>query len=94
MQVACSARVLYHIETSGSATLVRLEWDAPPPEQHREAFELAIQEAMAEWEFQPAMRVRGKKLPDGSTVPETRLVPKASYAVIRFRVVEGRGVVE
>lgn len=94
MEVACVARILYHIETTGSATLIRLEWEAPPPDQHREAFETSIEEALSRWEFKPAMKIRGKKLPDGSTVADQRLIPKASYAIIRFRVEDGRGIVE
>lgn len=93
-RVACAAQLLYHIQTDGSATLVRLNWDPAPPPGHEEAFESAIRDAVATWEFVPAYQLRFKELPDGSPSFEKRLIPKARRAVIRFRVEAGQPIVE
>ena len=92
--VACSARLLYHIQTDGSATLVRLAWDSSPPQEHLEAFESAIRAAVATWEFKPAMQLRLKTLADGSARFDKRVIPKAGHAIIRFRVDEGKAVID
>lgn len=93
-EVACSAKLLYHIQTDGSAWLVRLEWAVPPPQDHRDSFEEALSEAVAEWRFTPARELAPKKMPDGSIEPEPRPIPTAVNAIIRFRMEEGKPVVE
>jgi hypothetical protein len=92
--VACTAELLYHIETDGSATLVRLTWDLPPPADHVDAFESAINDAVAAWEFVPGFQLRFKERADGTMSYEKHLIPKARRAAIRFRVEGGKGVVE
>jgi len=93
-EVHCTARLLYHIEVDGTASLVRLEWDPAPAAEYREAFEKAIREAVATWSYTAARRYRWKKNPDGSLEFEERAIPTARRAIIRFRVEKGRGVVE
>ncbi len=93
-EVSCSARLLYHVERDGSATLVRLEWEAAPPDEHLKAFEAAIRTATATWEFVPARKVVPVAQPDGSIEPEMQPVAEARRAIIRFRVEGGKGVVE
>jgi hypothetical protein len=92
--VACTARFLYHIETDGSATVVRLEWDLAPPPHHVETFESAIRDAVATWRFVPAFQLVYKETSDGKKGFEKPLIPKAGRALIRFRVEDGRGIVE
>jgi len=92
--IACVAQLLYHIETDGTAKLVRLEWEDPPPPEHLTEFEETIRAAVSEWAYIPAIRLVPTKMPDGSTVTERRPVPKARHAVVRFRVVNGEGVAE
>jgi len=92
--VACTAELLYHIETDDSATLVRLTWDLPPPSDHLDAFETAINDAVATWEFAPGYQLRLVERADGTMSYEKRPIPKARRAVIRFRVEGGKGVVE
>ena len=93
-EVKCTARLLYHIQTDGSATLVRLEWEVPPPPEHLTRFEEKIQEAVASWEFIPAKKWVPTKMHDGSTTTVPHPIPKAERAVVRFRVEDGAGVVE
>ena len=93
-RVACTARLLYHIQTDGSVTIVRLVWDPAPPQDHVEAFESAIRDAAATWEYMPAYRLRHKERDDGTAGFEKQLIPKARRAVIRFRVEGGQAVVE
>ncbi len=93
-EVTCTARLLYHIQTDGSATLVLLEWDVPPPDEHLKAFEKAIKEAVGGWEFTPARRYVSTKMPDTSIRLVPKTIPKAGRALIRFRVEKGRAVVE
>jgi len=93
-EVTCVGRILYHVEVDGSATLVRLNWDVAPPDRFMAAFELAIRAAIDDWEFRPAVQVTPEKHPDGTVTPQNKFVPKARYAVIRFRVEQGQGVVE
>ena len=45
-EVVCAARLLYHILKDGSVTLVRLEWDEPPPSEYQAVFEESIQNAI------------------------------------------------
>jgi len=92
--VECTATVLYHIETDGSARLVRLEWELEPPAEHVAAFEDAIRTAVGSWLFEPAKRYRFKEVADGSFRYDEQVIPKAARAIVRFRVVAGRGVVE
>lgn len=92
-EVACSAEVLYHIETDGGARLVRLEWEIAPPDEHRAVFETAIRDAIAGWRFVPAKRIRRDFDADGKLHWEEQPIPKAKRALIDFRVVEGRGTV-
>ena len=92
--VACTARLLYHIETDGSASLVRLEWDEPPPPEHTDAFVSAIDAAMARWEFEPGRRWIKRTQPDGTSKREMQLIPKSGRALIRFRVDDGKPVVD
>ena len=91
---ACIARVLYHVEPDGSATLVHLEWDVPPGDAFTKLFEASIRDAIAGWEFSPAHRIITTEFPDGSRDSEAIPIKYADRAVIRFRVLEGRGVVE
>jgi hypothetical protein len=93
-EVSCAARLLYHVESDGSASLVRLEWEKAPPEKFLATFDAAIRAAVAAWEFEPAQRVEPEKLPNGAIEPKMTPVPSAHRALIRFRVVDGRGVVE
>ena len=90
--VACVARILYHVEISGQATLVRLEWDDPPPAEYVTEFEEAIRTAISQWSFIPAVRIVSKTQDDGSIVRTP--VPKAQHALIRFRVEDGKAIVE
>jgi hypothetical protein len=92
--VTCTAELLYHIETNGSATLVRLTWNLPPPSDHRDAFESAINDAVTTWEFTPGYQLILVERADGTMRYEKRLIPKARRAMIRFRVEGGKGVVE
>jgi hypothetical protein len=92
--VACVARILYHVETSGRATLVRLEWAEPPPTQHLEAFEESIRNAVSEWTFHPAVRIEREQRADGSIEGVTTSQPKALHAFVRFRVEDGKAIVE
>jgi hypothetical protein len=93
-EIACVAELLYHVEIDGTARLVRLEWQEPPPDEHLPEFEDTIRIAVADWEYTPALRLVPQKLPDGSTRIDHQPVPKARHAVVRFRVVNGKGVVE
>jgi len=92
--VACEARILYHVDTSGKATLVRLEWKEPPPTDQLTIFEEAIRTAVSEWTFHPAFRIVPKTQDDGSIEPVQTPLPKASHAFIRFRVEDGQAIVE
>jgi len=92
--VSCVARILYHVETSGRATLVRLEWVEPPPAEHVAAFEDAVRTSVSRWRFESAVRVVPEKLADGSIEPRRTPVPTAQHAFISFRVEDGRAVVE
>ena len=91
---ACAARILYHVEEDGSATLVRLEWDQAPDTSYLKLFEGTIRDAIAGWEFSPAHRLTIYENQDG--VMESKAIPikYADRVIIRFRVVDGRGVVE
>jgi hypothetical protein len=93
-EIACSARLLYHILRDGSAKLVRLEWEAPPPPEYETAFEEEILQAMASWRYTPARKMVPVKHEDGSTELVLEPVPKAERAIVRFRVEQGRGIVE
>ncbi len=93
-EVACTARLLYHVETNGSARLVRLEWDLRPPEGHVASFESAIRDAVARWEFVPAVRFTRKEQPGKPTRYEKHVIPKAGRVLIRFRIADGKAVVE
>jgi len=93
-EIACTARLLYHVEASGAVKLVRLEWDVPPPPHHLAAFEASISEAISHWDYTPAVRIGVMKQPDGSVKSTYTTIPKAQHSLIRFRVVEGRGVVD
>lgn len=93
-EVSCVARILYHTETDGTSSLVRLDWETAPPEVHREAFATAIREAVASWVFKPAVRVVPTTLPDGAVEPSREPVRHAGRAVIRFRVESGVPIVE
>ena len=92
--IACTARLLYHIETGGNASLVRLQWDDPPPPEHTNAFAASIESAMATWEFEPARRWILRTQPDGTEKREMQVIPKSGRALIRFRVDNGRPVVD
>ena len=92
--VACVARVLYHVETTGQATLVRLEWDQPPPSKYLGEFEQAIEAAVLKWSYAPAVEIVGEKQDDGSVELVRTPVPSAQRAFIRFRVENGKAVVE
>jgi len=92
--VDCRAELLYHIETDGSATLVRLEWNPPPPAGHVAGFEASIRDAVATWRFEPAYQLRLKERADGGMTYEKRLIPKARRVAVRFRVEDGKAVVE
>lgn len=93
-EVACVARLLYHILKDGSVTLVRLEWDEPPPPEHLAAFEAQIREAMLGWRFIPSRKWVRTTLENGSIRAIPQAIPKAERAIVRFRVGRGRGVVE
>jgi len=92
--VSCTARLLYHIQTDGSAELVSLEWELAPPGEHREAFEPAILAAVGTWEFAPAYQLRLRIQPDESAHFEKRPIPKAAHALVRFQVEDGQPVVQ
>lgn len=92
--VACTARILYHVEVSGRATLIRLEWDVPPPPVHLGAFEKAITDAVAGWAFNAAFRIIPETRDDGSIEPRHQPIPQAQHALVRFRVEDGQAVVE
>ena len=93
-RVACVARILYHVDTAGRATLVRLEWVEPPPAEHVRAFEEALRTALSDWRFEPAVRVVPEKRSDGSIEPLQTPVPAAQHAFVRFRVENGQAIVE
>lgn len=94
-RIACTVQLLYHIQTDGSATVARLEWNPGPPQIHVEAFESAIRDAVGNWEFIPAYQMRSKRGADGNVTSfEKHLIPKARDAVIRFRVEDGKAIVE
>ena len=93
-EVACTARLLYHILRDGSVTLVRLEWDEPPPPEHQASFEEKIREAILSWRFIPAKKWVPTRFEDGSITPVPQPIPIAERAIVRFRVEEGQGVVE
>ena len=93
-RVTCAARLLYHIETDGTASVARIDWDVAPPEPHAPAFEATIHDAVATWRFQPAFQQVFRELPDGSYRFEKKPIPKAVTAVIRFRVVDGVPIVD
>lgn len=93
-EISCTARLLYHILKDGSSKLVRLEWDESPPDNYREAFEDAIQQAVSTWKFTPANRVVPKGMPDGRVTYLLKAVPYAGRAIIRFYVYKGKGIVE
>ena len=93
-EVACVARLLYHILRDGSVKLVRLEWDEPPPAGHRGSFEESIRKAILGWRFIPAIKWVPTRMEDGSTKTVPQAIPKAERAIVRFSVEEGRGVVE
>ena len=90
----CMARILYHIEVDGSATLVRLEWDPAPGDGFLKLFEDSIREAITGWEFSPSHRLVPTEQPDGSIEPKAVPIKSADRVIIRFSVIEGRGVVE
>lgn len=92
-RVACRASILYHVQTDGSARLVRLEWEAAPPESYRGAFESAIRAAVETWRFEPAYQLVFTERPEGP-VYEKRRVPHAAGARLRFRVEDGKPVVD
>jgi len=92
--VACTARILYHVEVSGQATLVRVEWDVAPPSIHLGAFENSIADAVASWSFTAADRIIPEMQEDGSIESQIQPVPQAQHALIRFRVEDGKAVVE
>jgi hypothetical protein len=89
-----TARILYHIEVDGSATLVRLEWDPAPDNDYIKLFEGSIQTAMAGWEFAPAHRIMTTEHPDGSIDSKAVPIKSADRVIIRFQVIDGKGVVE
>jgi hypothetical protein len=89
-----TARILYHIEVDGSATLVRLEWDPGPDDDYLKLFEDSIQTAMAGWEFAPAHRIMTTEHPDGSIDSNAVPIKSADRVIIRFQVIDGKGVVE
>jgi len=93
-EVACAARLLYHILTDGSVALVRLEWEEPPPLEVQAAFEESIQEAIAGWRYNPGRKWIPTKLEDGSTTTVPQSIPKAERALVTFRVEGGQGIVE
>jgi len=93
-EIACAAKLLYHIQKDGSVTLVRLEWDEPPPSRFEESFEEEIRTAMLAWRFIPAKKLVPTTLEDGSIDLVPHPIPKAERAIVRFRVQEGRGIVE
>ncbi len=92
--MACTARILYHVEVSGQATLIRLEWDVAPPPGHLEAFEDSITDAVDGWEFTAAFRIIREARDDGSIEPRIQPIPQAQHALVRFRVEDGKAVVE
>lgn len=93
-EVACTARLLYHILEDGTVRLVRLEWDEPPPTEHRASFEEKIREAILGWRFIPAKKWIPTSLDDGSRTTVPQPIPKAERAIVRFRVEDGQGIVE
>jgi hypothetical protein len=93
-EIGCTARLLYHVEKDGSPSLVRLEWEVTPPDQFLETFDATVRTAVEAWEFKPAYKIVPVELPDGAIEPEIIQVPSAHRALIRFRVIDGRGVVE
>ncbi|ANM30377.1 hypothetical protein ABI59_13555 [Acidobacteria bacterium Mor1] len=93
-QVDCTAELLFHILTDGTAKVVRLEWNPAPPEQHKEAFEQAIHTAVADWEFVPGFRWIRRTDDDGQVRVEKQDIPKGRTVRIRFRVEGGKAVVE
>jgi hypothetical protein len=92
--IACSAKLLYHILEDGSASLVRLEWETPPPPEHESAFVEQIRTAMLDWEFIPATKWVRKEREDGTIRLSPQAIPKAERAIVRFRVEGGHGIVE
>ncbi len=93
-QVDCTAELLFHILTDGTAKVVRLNWNPAPPEEHREAFDQAIRTAVAGWEFVPAFRWIRRTDDDGQVRVEKQDIPKGRNVRIRFRVEGGKAVVE
>ena len=91
---ACTARILFHVEVDGSVTPVRLEWEHPPDADFLKLFESSIRDAMAGWEYSPAHRIITTEQPDGSIEPKAIPIKAADRVIIRFRVVDGLGVVE
>ena len=92
--VSCAATLLYHIQKDGSVSLVRLGWDDPPPPEYEDRFEGEIRTAMLEWRFIPAKKWVPTELEDGSIDLVPHPIPKAERAIVRFRVEQGRGIVE
>ena len=92
--MACVAKILYHVEMSGQANLVRMDWEEPPPIEHLVEFEEAIRRAVSEWEFEPAIRIVPETQDDGSIEPVVTPLPQALHAFIRFRVENGTPIVE
>ena len=93
-QVSCEIRLMYHVETDGSAAAVRFNWVLRPPDTYLKAFEAAILEAISEWKFKPAIRHLTRQMPDGSVDTETQAVTRSKWIIIRFQVVDGQGVTE
>ncbi len=92
--VACTARILYHVEVSGTATLIRVGWDVAPPPVHLDAFEKSLADAVARWAFNAAYRIIPETRDDGSIETRHQPIPQAHHALVRFRVEDGQAVVE
>jgi hypothetical protein len=90
----CTARILFHVEVDGTVTLVRLEWDPEPDSGFLQLFEDSIRNAMAGWEYSPAHRIITTEKPDGSIDSKAIPIKSADRVIIRFRIVDGKGVVE
>ena len=82
------------VTASGQATLVRLEWDEPPPAAYVSEFEEAIRTAISQWSFIPAVRIVPKTRADDSIEFNRTPIPNAQHAFIRFRVEDGKAIVE
>ena len=91
---ACAARILYHVEVDGSATLVRLEWDKAPDTSYLKLFEDSIRDAMAGWEFSPAHRLMIHEDQNGVLGSKAIPIKYADRVIIRFSVLDGKGIVE